>query len=333
VLAVVTDNISLSQEASAAKVVTISDYYPFGSLMPGRSYNSKEYRYGYNGKEKDDEIKGEGNSLDYGARIYDPRIARWLSLDPLMSKYPGWSPYGYVRNSPISRIDPDGRTDFTATLISSKKVGNTVIKVIDVEVVYKVIDLSTAGVYNIQNLQSENFINSAFSGTYTEDNISVTINFKFKYEMASSLSEVKNNDNVLFIVDDVLPKSNDKHQDSDPVGRAFINGQVAASERDYAIRGGTITHEIGHNLGMHFKDNKEDPNHSTDLTHLMRPSVGGTNVYSEDLKNIFRRVTRISEEFKGEKIPYGNGNAKNSAKEFIKTGYKVNTQKKASAGL
>jgi len=50
----------------------------FGAPMPGRSFNSNSYKYGFNGKEKDDEVKGNGNSYDFGARIYDPRIGRWL---------------------------------------------------------------------------------------------------------------------------------------------------------------------------------------------------------------------------------------------------------------
>jgi RHS repeat-associated protein len=45
------------------------------------------YRFGFNGQEKDDEVKVEGNSLDFGARIYDSRLGRWLSLDPLQAKY------------------------------------------------------------------------------------------------------------------------------------------------------------------------------------------------------------------------------------------------------
>ncbi len=41
------------------------------------------YRYGFNGKENDNEVKGEGNQQDYGFRIYDPRLGRFLSVDPL----------------------------------------------------------------------------------------------------------------------------------------------------------------------------------------------------------------------------------------------------------
>ena len=79
-------------------------------VLPGRKYSAGSgYRYGFNGKEKADEIKGDGNSYDYGARIYDPRLGRWLSTDPLQQKYADLSPYNYCANSPISAKDPDGR--------------------------------------------------------------------------------------------------------------------------------------------------------------------------------------------------------------------------------
>ncbi len=67
------------------------------------------YRFGFNGMERDDEAKGEGNSYDFGARIYDSRLGRWMSLDPLMTKHPDLSPYNYVSNSPLTMIDPDGK--------------------------------------------------------------------------------------------------------------------------------------------------------------------------------------------------------------------------------
>ena len=95
--------------AYSAEIISAQDYYPFGMQMPGRSFNSTEYRYGFNGKEKDDEIKGSGNSLDFGARIYDPRIGRFLSVDPQFMKGPEYSTYNFAFNNPLSFVDEDGK--------------------------------------------------------------------------------------------------------------------------------------------------------------------------------------------------------------------------------
>src|SRR5436190_21414632 len=78
-------------------------------LMPGRKYSAgTTYRYGFNGKENDNDVKGEGNQQDYGMRIYDPGLGRFLSVDPLRKKYPWYSPYQFSGNNPILYIDLDG---------------------------------------------------------------------------------------------------------------------------------------------------------------------------------------------------------------------------------
>ncbi len=79
------------------------------------NYNSPDYRYGYNGKEKDSELKGEGNSYDFGERMYDPRIARFLSIDPLTTKFPLFSPFLFAGNSPIFAIDKNGEYIYIVT--------------------------------------------------------------------------------------------------------------------------------------------------------------------------------------------------------------------------
>ncbi len=91
-----------------ATVEAANNYYAFGMLQPGRNANSPQYRYGFNGMEKDDEMKGSGNSYDFGAKIYDSRLGRWMSVDPLASKYPGWSVYAANRDNPIVYVDIDG---------------------------------------------------------------------------------------------------------------------------------------------------------------------------------------------------------------------------------
>jgi RHS repeat-associated protein len=77
--------------------------------MPGRTYNSSAYAYKFNGKRDDSEWNGnDGAMYDYGMRIYDPRIARFLSVDPLTAEYPWYTPYQFAGNKPIAFIDLDG---------------------------------------------------------------------------------------------------------------------------------------------------------------------------------------------------------------------------------
>jgi RHS repeat-associated protein len=76
--------------------------------MPGRSFSSGSYRYGFNGKESDDEVSGSGNQYDYGFRIYNPRIGKFLSVDPLTGSYPWYTPYQFAGNMPIWAVDIDG---------------------------------------------------------------------------------------------------------------------------------------------------------------------------------------------------------------------------------
>jgi len=92
----------------AADVVSAQDYAPFGMQMVGRTFNSGSYRYGFNGKENDNEVKVNGDQIDYGMRIYDPRVGRFLSVDPLRSEYPNLTVYQFASNSPIAGIDKDG---------------------------------------------------------------------------------------------------------------------------------------------------------------------------------------------------------------------------------
>jgi RHS repeat-associated protein len=69
-----------------------------------------DYAFGFNGKMVDKEVKGEGNSLDFGARIYDPRLGMWMSVDPENKQYPHLAPYSSFGLNPIYYVDPGGET-------------------------------------------------------------------------------------------------------------------------------------------------------------------------------------------------------------------------------
>jgi RHS repeat-associated protein len=82
-----------------------------GGSGPDGVAGAGKYRYGFNGKEQDNEVKGMGDQIDYGARMYDPRMARFFSVDPLIKSYPWYTSYQYAGNKPVWRIDLDGMQD------------------------------------------------------------------------------------------------------------------------------------------------------------------------------------------------------------------------------
>jgi len=98
-------------------------------IEPGRKYAQagSGYRYGFNGKEKDPNITGE--DYDFGGRIYDGRLGRWLSVDRFLAKYPSLSTYSFAANGPIYFTDHDGNviTDPSGKEIKFTEVNGTLV--------------------------------------------------------------------------------------------------------------------------------------------------------------------------------------------------------------
>ena len=113
VLSVISDNkIGIDSNADLVAdtyeplVISESDYYPFGMAMKERSFSNEEYRFGFNGMEKDTDL-AEGKT-DFGNRIYSAELGRWWSVDPYANRHPMKSSYQAFNNNPIFFIDPDG---------------------------------------------------------------------------------------------------------------------------------------------------------------------------------------------------------------------------------
>jgi RHS repeat-associated protein len=117
VLAVVTDrklgqdttvNATYTPQYYLPDIYSVQNYYAFGQNLPKWSSSAlndpKRYRFGFNGKEDDD----EWTKQDYGFRMYDPRVARFLSVDPLAAAYPWYTPYQFAGDMPIWAADLDG---------------------------------------------------------------------------------------------------------------------------------------------------------------------------------------------------------------------------------
>ena len=127
-------------DGDTGTVVETSDYYPFGKRIQvtapvsepvGGSQHASEpavapvapatsvastsspNRWHFSGKEDQSFLNAGIPLLDFGARMYNPAIARWTAADPLSEKYYGISPYVYCLGNPISVIDPDGMDIWT----------------------------------------------------------------------------------------------------------------------------------------------------------------------------------------------------------------------------
>jgi len=120
--------ITSGEISNQPELLTWSDFYPFGMVMPGRNGSAGDYRYGFQGQEMDDEIKGEGNSVNYKYRMHDPRIGRFFAVDPLAWKYPELTPYQFSSNCVIAMIELEGlesNTSGSGSLTPNEPVANT----------------------------------------------------------------------------------------------------------------------------------------------------------------------------------------------------------------
>ncbi|MDI9318910.1 MAG: RHS repeat-associated core domain-containing protein [Phycisphaerales bacterium] len=99
--------VPLSAVTYGATLHILSEYTPRDVLVTICD-EKDNYRFGFNGQEKDNEAKGIGNSINYEARIQDTRLGRFLSVDPLTSKFPMLTPYQFASNNPIWMVDMDG---------------------------------------------------------------------------------------------------------------------------------------------------------------------------------------------------------------------------------
>ena len=87
-----------------------ADYDPYGMLLPGRFGGGfVDQKFGFQGQLKDDELNGSvGTSYAFEYRVHDPRVGRFLSIDPLAHEYPWNSPYVFSENNVICYVELEG---------------------------------------------------------------------------------------------------------------------------------------------------------------------------------------------------------------------------------
>jgi RHS repeat-associated protein len=249
-------------------------------VMPGRSFEvAGAYRYGFNGKESDKEWDGGGATYDYGFRIYDPRIARFLSVDPLSPEYPWYTPYQFAGNKPIDGVDLDGLEWKVSTKITESKKGNVITRVVDVDITLNayVVNSSTSSNVadlkqlsqsikeNVQDVYTQSFTAGGDGNVFQRDpqsgelsELVLIYNFKTtaSVQVASSASSVPKDAMLINIVDDSKLDGDYGKAPGFPLkcgNTVLINAEKTkniVSKKDL----NTVPHELGHTLGLWHPD-------------------------------------------------------------------------------
>ncbi|QCD61814.1 RHS repeat domain-containing protein [Tenacibaculum maritimum] len=234
------------------EIIGYNDYYPFGMLVPNRHGQADSYRYGFQGQEKDDEIKGEGAQYDYGFRIYDPRLGKFLSTDPLFNTYPFYTPYQFAGNSPIMAVDLDrlemkiSNTELSCIQTSRRK--SKIEISFDAQINIKVLNITSVKLEGFEKLADQaskeisksfsdkkglaNFMSSSdlegndFSEAHNIEANGRVRKFDATFEVINSTEDINNNDYVLIVTDKALDGSIIEENGRIPPAYTFREGQA-----------------------------------------------------------------------------------------------------------
>jgi len=253
-------------------------------LVPKCNYSNPVYRYGFQGQEKDNEIKGIGNSINYKFRMHDPRVGRFFAVDPLAKKYPWNSPYVFVGNNPILFVDYDGRdfgikinhTKHTIIIVANiyttsadateealravKAWNNKTAKIDGYTVSFQIT------VVNPVSVTEEEVVNKwEYENFYKK-------NKKLKKRLFKKYAELLIRDKMIDkAMDDPIGNSYASihgHASKHVSGEKFVGGYTANCKRismnvhkdlgNLARYKSLVTHEIGHLFGLDDKDGNDD---------------------------------------------------------------------------
>lgn len=246
------------------------DYLPFG--MVARSYtDGMETRFGFNGKEDD----SEWDKQDYGMRIYDPKLCRFISVDPIARKFAYLTSYQFASNTPIVATDLDGLEACVEKTIVNGKV-TAIHLVIDVQIINKTEGQLTDDQVMARALEIKKATEATFSGTVQIDGqavpVTVEVNLSLvpsgsKADFAIVFKPLANDDKDL--IGNTAEQGNSGNESANlieirttQIENPDKKGDILEIEGEYVGTSGA--HEIGHALGLgHIKQ---------EIINLMNPA-------------------------------------------------------------
>lgn len=223
--------------------------------ISSKAAGSLENKLKYNGKEQQHNEFSDGSGLewyDYGARMQDPQLGRWFTVDPLAGKHLNQSPYLFCNGNPIIYVDPDGRDGIIAI-----KGGQIIIS--------SNIYLYGAGATKSVATQMQHDINSRWGGTFSAKSSDGKTSFNVGVKVNVGLYEGKEKNDPLIVPESWNPKNRDNFIE---VGagdkRSYVTGGDEGEWRSQGRNGQTLAqddpapHELGHLLGLgdRYTDNK-----------------------------------------------------------------------------
>jgi RHS repeat-associated protein len=240
--------------------------------------------------ERDDDVKGSGNSYDFGARIYDSRIARFLSIDPLQQRYPSESNYCFAGNSPIAMVDNEGKNKTFYIFFLEEKKNQHLSKSDKREIIKKI-----KAIYAINGMSDVNIVGyntNKRQDVNIFDHTDKVVYFSNKELLSKAGLNVSNGGNSSQGNDiEAAIDINSYKGITDTRPDVVVNDYLASS----------ASHEIGHNLKSQagIETDKNAP-HPYKTPNLMSPGSEGQLIENIKAKELFRSTEEFlnSESYK-----------------------------------
>jgi len=289
-------------DAYLAQILSNSDYYPFGVSMTERSYNSTGKRYGFNGKENDEELE----TMCLGARLFDVDFFGGGAVDELANKYLGLSTYCFVGNMPINSIDSNGKDIY---IVIKPPSANTQVKKENMEAIINRVYNTPMGNEMINKYINHPETDIFISFGFTDGDYGLTIRYVDAENKAKMVPPKCINIGGHYLYNENLPEF--KHVKIDPEKRNYfvILNENYFSNKITSAKAKLGALILGHEFGAHIGNNKTEEEDHKDWGQTTiaddAPATGRAKEYNKqveksttDPKEIYLEEMNIRGEYK-----------------------------------